>query len=183
MGNGTPVHATSIASSSLDFDSVYEHEFDFVYRVVARLASTADVEDLVQEVFIVVHRKLPEFRGDARITTWLFRIAYRVVGAYVRRERLRRTLLFWIGADADEYESSSSPSERHLDDARAVRAGLERLSFEKRSALLLFEVEGWSGEEIAKMLGVPIGTVYTRLLHARREFVRAHDRFTERGSR
>lgn len=184
MGNGKPADATSLAPGALlDFDRVYEHEFDFVYRAVSRLAGTADVDDLVQEVFVVVHRRLPEFRGDARITTWLFRIAYRVVGAHVRAERLRRRLAAWFAASEHVAESARLSSEGDPDDARAVRAALERLSFEKRSALVLFEVEGWSGDEIARAIGVPVGTIYTRLLHARREFKRAYERLTGGGSR
>jgi RNA polymerase sigma-70 factor (ECF subfamily) len=169
-----PSAAPLAAEEALDFDAVYAREFDFVYRVVSRLARSNDVDDLVQEVFVVVHRRLSEFRGDAQLTTWLFRIAYRVVGAHVRRERLRSRLTGWLVEAAAAVGGPPAPAEL-MSDVRVVRAALERLSFEKRSVLVLFEVEGWSGEEIAERLGVPVGTVYTRLWHARRDFKRVVD--------
>lgn len=169
--------ATALAEATdLDFDSVYEAEFDFVYRVVTRLGGHGHVEDLVQEVFVVVSRRLPEYRGEGRISTWLFRIAYRVVGAHLRRARLRRRLLELFGAEAAPPQPFVVPDAERAADAHHVHAALARLSFEKRSALVLFEVEGWSCEEIAAALEIPVGTVYTRLHHARRDFKKAYAR-------
>jgi RNA polymerase sigma-70 factor (ECF subfamily) len=182
MGNGKAAElAADSVAAPLDFDAVYEAEFDYVYRVVSRLSAGRDVDDLVQEVFFVVHRRLPDFRGDARITTWLFRIAFRVVGAHLRKERVRRRLLHLFGLESAQEPQPFQPSvAEHVDDARLVRAALERLSYEKRSALVLFEVEGWSGDEIAAALGVPPGTVYTRLAHARRELKAACERLARK---
>lgn len=178
MGNGkTAVGGALAPATELDFDSVYEAHFDFVYRVVSRLSGGRDADDLVQDVFVVVHRRLPEYRGDARLTTWLFRIAYRVVGAHVRRDRLRRRVLGLFGLESEGPAPAFRRTDaERLDATRSVRATLERLSFEKRSALVLFEVEGWSGEEISEAVGAPVGTVYTRLLHARREFKAAYEK-------
>ena len=169
-------------ATHLDFDAVYEAEFDFVYRVVARLAGPGHVEDLVQEVFIVVSQRLGEYRGDGRITTWLFRIAYRVVGAHIRKARVRRQILELFGAEVPAPQPFSASEAEYAADAHHVHAALEKLSFAKRSALVLFEVEGWSCEEIAESLEVPVGTVYTRLHHARRDFKEAYERRTGRGS-
>jgi RNA polymerase sigma-70 factor, ECF subfamily len=155
--------------SELTFSDVYRAHFDFVYRVVARLAGSGDVEDLVQEVFVVVHRRLGEFRGDARVSTWLFRIAYRVVGAHVRRERLRRRLRELLGRDVERGAPPGAPEDA-LARKQSVRRALQRLSFDQRSALVLFEVEGWSALEIAEAVGSPIGTVYRRLHEARGAF-------------
>jgi RNA polymerase sigma-70 factor, ECF subfamily len=162
-------------AQQLTFDAVYSAEFDYVYRVLSRLVGSAEAEDLVQDVFLVVHRRLAEYRGEARITTWLFQIAYRVAGAHVRRERFRRRLSFWFGEEAKASAVTWSDAERSAD-AERMRAALQRLSFEKRTALVLFEVEGWSCEEIAESVGVPVGTVYTRLHHARRDLARAYER-------
>lgn len=157
------------------FDAIYEAEFEYVYRVLTRLVGASEAEDLVQEVFLVVHRRLPEYRGDARITTWLFRIAYRVAGAHVRRERLRRRFLSLFGIEAKVRAPLANNAE-DLAEVEGVHLALQRLSFEKRSALVLHEVEGWSCEEIAESVGVPVGTVHTRLHHARRDFARACQR-------
>ena len=145
---------------------------DYRRTVIGVTSLASEAEDLVQEVFLVVHRRLPEYRREARLTTWLFRIAYRVAGAHVRRERFRRRLLSMFGIEARTIES---PAHAAHDGAQAeqVRAALAQLSFAKSSVLVLYEVEGWSCQEIADLLAVPLGTVHTRLHHARRDFARA----------
>src|SRR4051794_29013852 len=140
-------------SAVFSFDAIYEAEFEYVYRVLTRLVGASEAEDLVQEVFLVVHRRLPEYRGDARITTWLFRIAYRVAGAHVRRERLHRRFLGLFGLEA-KIRAPLANNAEDLAEVEGVRLALQRLSFEKRSALVLHEVEGWSCEEIAESVGV-----------------------------
>lgn len=160
------------APAELTFEAIYETEFDYVYRILARLVGAPEAEDLVQEVFLVVHRRLPEYRREARLTTWLFRIAYRVAGAHVRRERFRRRLLSMFGIEARTIENPAQAAHDGAD-AQQVRAALAQLSFAKSSVLVLYEVEGWSCQEIADLLAVPLGTVHTRLHHARRDFARA----------
>ena len=154
---------TAGAGERLSFEEVYEKHFDYVYRVISRLSGERDVDDLVQDVFAVVHQRLGDFEGRAQLTTWLFRIALRVVGAHVRRERLRRRCLALFGLGKE------SPAASDPEIARAVRRALDSLSFKKRTVLVLVEVEGWSCTEIGDKLGVPVDTVYTRLYHARRE--------------
>jgi RNA polymerase sigma-70 factor (ECF subfamily) len=171
--------ASSAVGAVLDFYTVYEAEFDYVYRVVVRLAGDPDVDDLVQEVFLVVRRRLLEFRGDARLTTWLFRIAHRVVGAYVRKERLRRRFLAFVGL---EPILPAPALEEATHDTLLVRRALECLSFDKRTALILFEVEEWSAPEIAEALSIPVGTVHTRLYHARAAFRRELERIERKES-
>jgi RNA polymerase sigma-70 factor (ECF subfamily) len=167
MGTQASRIAALETGGALTFDAVYEAEFDFVYRVVSRLSGSSDIDDLVQEVFLVVHRRLAEFRGDARLSTWLFRIAYRVVGAHIRRERIRRRARQFFG-----FERSHAAPEPN-DEQTRVRVALAELSYERRSALVLFEVEGWTAREIAASFGIPEGTVYRRLHEARAAFRRA----------
>lgn len=164
------VFDTAVPAAPPTFDEVYEEHFDYVYRVVVRLAGREQAEDLAQDVFAVVHRRLGEFEGRARITTWLFQIAYRVVGAHIRRERLRRALLAAVGVAGDEPTPAAALRglERAAEAAGLVRA-LARLSWKKRAVLVLHEVEGWSCDLIAERMGVPTPTVYTRLHHARKE--------------
>jgi RNA polymerase sigma-70 factor, ECF subfamily len=164
MGTSQPGVAALGAATELSFDQVYEAEFETVHRIVSRLAGKSDIDDLVQDVFLVVHRRLGEFRGEARLTTWLFRIAYRIVGANIRRERFRRRARELFGFE--RHEPPPEPS----DEQAKVRAALAELSYERRSALVLFEVEGLSADEIARAFGVPTGTVYRRLHEARAAF-------------
>lgn len=162
------------------FDEVYEQHFDYVYRVIVRLAGRTHAEDLAQEVFAVVHRRLGEFEGRAKLTTWLFQIAYRVVGAHVRRERLRRLLASTLSlADEPRDESSLERAEQSIALARA----LQRLSWKKRAVLVLHEVEEWPCELIAERMGVPVATVWTRLHHARKELAALVTREQRGGSR
>jgi RNA polymerase sigma-70 factor (ECF subfamily) len=160
------------AETTLSFDEVYEHHFAYVYRLVARLYGGSEIDDVVQDVFVVVHEKLDGFEGRAALTTWLFRITFRVVGTQIRRERFRRRWLALFGQRV-EMTSPTHASDDGAADARAVRDALERLSFKKRAVLVLFEVEGWSCAEIAERLDVPVDTVYTRLHHARKELAAA----------
>ncbi|MBA3397572.1 MAG: RNA polymerase sigma factor, partial [Deltaproteobacteria bacterium] len=155
----------------LEFDAVYEAQFDYTYRVVVRLAGIEHAEDLTQEVFAVVHRRLQEFEGRAKLTTWLFQIAYRVVGAHLRRERLRR-LCFGPTRDADDHDAATSATALRglvqAEDSAALARALAKLPWKKRAVLVLHEVEEWSGELIAERLGIPVATVWTRLHHARK---------------
>jgi len=157
------------------FDDVYAAHFGYVFRLAARLAGRGDAEDLTQEVFLVVHRRLAEFRGDAELTTWLFQIVYRVVGAHVRRSRVRRWLAAALGrdhGDAQVWPVGPRNLER-AEQAQWLARALGKLSWEKRAAVILHEVEGWTCPQIAERLGVPVQTVYTRLHHARRDLARA----------
>jgi len=157
----------------LDFAAVYELWFDHVYRWVRALgAREADREDIVQETFLVVRRRLCDFDGR-NLPGWLYRIASRQVAQHRRNRWVKRVL----GMDATEelsHLAAEVPSAESLLEQQERRATLERIldrmSEKRRVAFVLFEVEGYSGEELAEMLSIPINTVWTRLYHARREF-------------
>jgi RNA polymerase sigma-70 factor, ECF subfamily len=158
----------------LDFDATYAAHFDYVFRVVARLSDRSHAEDLSQEVWAVVHRRLPEFEGRAQVTTWLFQIAYHVVGNHLRRERVRRGFLALIGAAPAEVQAATAPgSIDGAAEAARLTAAVAALPWKKRAVLMLHEVEGWPCDLIAERLGVPVATVYTRLHHARKELAAA----------
>jgi RNA polymerase sigma-70 factor (ECF subfamily) len=169
-----PVENSAIAARTTthSFDEVYGAHFEYVHRIVARLSGRRDVEDLVQEVFVVVHRKLPAFEGRASITSWLFAICHRVVGAQARKERVRRVFLDVFKNDDTERPPPIDPFEalEHGERRERVSKVLSRLAWKKKVVLLMFEVEGWSCADIAQALEIPVATVYTRLHHARRDF-------------
>jgi RNA polymerase sigma-70 factor, ECF subfamily len=155
---------------------LYEAHFDFVHRVARRLGTPeAEAEDAVHDVFLVVYRKLGDFQGG-RLTTWLYRIAANVVSERHRRRRVRRAfeaLKIWVGGEGPE--TPERVAERSSA-TRAVERVLERMSPKKREVFALFELEGLAGEEIAERLGCPENTVWTRLHHARKEFVQVAKR-------
>lgn len=171
----------------MNFRTVYEENFDFVWRSLRRLGvREADLPDAMQEVFVVVHRKLDEFEGRARITTWLFRICMNVARdrhrlAHVRREVLDEDRL---ASALDDREDVSVTIERKQAIAQ-LEAALERLDFDQRAVFVLFELEGQSGDEIAATLQIPLGTVWSRLRLGREAFRKAftHPRATQGPSR
>jgi RNA polymerase sigma-70 factor (ECF subfamily) len=150
---------------------LYDAHFDFVFRVARRLGTPAEeAEDVVHDVFVVVYRKLDSFQ-EGRLTTWLYRIAANVVSDRHRRRRVRTAfskLGLWIGAAPEE--TPERIAERSSAQ-RAVERVLERMAPKKREVFALFELEGLSGDEIAERLGCPTNTVWTRLHHARKEFI------------
>jgi len=152
------------------FEAVYRAHFHRVYRWVARLAPRSDAEDLSQEVFVVVHRRLPEFEGRARITTWLFQITYHVVGAYLRQRRSESRVKGALSLIAlpNEAEPAQAALERD-EEVSALRDALEGLQLKHRTVLVMYELEQWSGADIAEALAIPIETVYSRLHYARRK--------------
>ena len=158
----------------LDFDTVYAQQFEYVYRVIVRLAGRSHAEDLAQDVWAVVHRRLAQFEGRAKITTWLFQIAYHVVGNHIRREQVRRGFLALVGRPVEEaHEPSAARALEHAEDAARLTRAVAALPWKQRAVLVLHEVEGWSCETIAERLDVPVATVYTRLHHARKRLAAA----------
>lgn len=145
---------------------------------VARWASLLggpgiDAEDVVQEVFLTVQRHLPSFRGESLITTWLYRITANAVRHRRRRERVRR---FFGVSSPEQALRVASPRPTPVEElerrqtASVVYRVLDRLSDKQRTALILFELEGLSGHEIAERMDISPNNVWV-LLH------RARDRF------
>jgi RNA polymerase sigma-70 factor (ECF subfamily) len=156
----------------MTFRELYDAEFPFVWRTLRRLGvRDADVDDAAQEVFMIVHRRLPEFEGRARVTTWLFRICYHVARdrsrlASARREVVDGSISELVADDAPSVESTLE----HERDLRLLDTLLGSLEFDQRAVFTLFELEQLTGEAIAETLQIPLGTVYSRLRLAREAF-------------
>jgi RNA polymerase sigma-70 factor (ECF subfamily) len=157
------------ASGALTASVVYRDNADFVWRSLQHLGiPTADLEDVAQEVFVVVHKKLHTYDESSRLSTWLFGICLRIASRHRRRAYFRweqRTPEPPERVDASTPEDRASAREQQVLLTRA----LERLSLAHRAVFVLFEIEGNSCAEIAELLDVPIGTVHSRLHHARKE--------------
>jgi RNA polymerase sigma-70 factor, ECF subfamily len=146
------------ADDVLHFRAFHAEHFDLVWRVLTRFGAPPDeLEDLVQDVFVIVHRKLPTFRREARVSTWLFAICRKVAAGARRKALVRRVVLDVLGLERRR-NVSPEPGVHH-DLARAV----SRLSEVKRVTLLLHDVDGMSPSEIATLFGCPEATVWTRL--------------------
>ncbi len=174
------------------FDAVYRAHGKTVSRWASRLLGPGgDWEDVVHEVFIVVRRKLPQFDGRAEITTWLYEITVRVVQEWRRRWRWWS----WItgrGPSPSRGRTQAPPSlvgEGADDPVRRLEVReqvtffyriLDGLAEAYRTTFILFEMEGLSGERVAEITGVRLGTVWVRLARARRAFVERMRELEER---
>jgi RNA polymerase sigma-70 factor (ECF subfamily) len=128
-----------------------------------------DLEDVLQEVFIEVFRSIPRFRGDARVTTWLYRVCVNVALQRLRKRKRRAE----VSSDGVAERATDETPERDLDTRRrldAVYRLLDELSPKKRVVFILHEIEGREPKEIAGIVGAPVLTVRTRLHYARKEF-------------
>ena len=182
FANGSPAIATptpqmpAVAMIDVDvlplpsFDEVYEAHFAFVWRVLRTFGvpDTA-LEDAAQDVFVVVHRRLPEFEGRAAVTTWLFAISRRI--ACTHRRKLGRDSRSEPIADDD----FAAPNDTFAALSRAqaaatVLAILDTMDDEKRAVFALVELEQLSVPEVAKLLDLNLNTTYSRLRMARQVF-------------
>ena len=145
-----------------------------LYRV---LGDRVDLDDLVQEVFVIAFRGLDRFRGDARLSTWLYRICVNVALGRIRTRKRRPAAIGMADLDGaiidpsltERPETPEKSLERRQDRERVYRA-LEGLAPKKRIVLYLHEIEGMDLKEIAYLVDSNPVTVRTRLFYARKEF-------------
>ena len=128
----------------------------------ASTLNAAEAEDLAQEVFVAAWRGLPRFRGASAFSTWLFALARNQCIDQARRRAVRPQL-----ADDREHAGEAVDEAPARETARAIFAAAGELPVPLRQALLLRDVQGLSYEEIARLQGVPVGTVRSRLSAAR----------------
>ena len=154
---------------------IYEAHFGTVWNTLKRLGVwERDLEDAAHDVFLVVHRRLCDFDTTRPIKPWLAGIAARVASEFRRRAQHRREV---VSDTVDERALDLTPSaDVALDDKRRrhlVLRGLERLDFDRRTVLVLHDIEGHSMPEIARALEENVNTLYARLRTARVEFAAA----------
>jgi RNA polymerase sigma-70 factor (ECF subfamily) len=152
--------------------TLYDRYAQPVFRFVSALGVPPDErEDAAQDVFVAVYRGLRQFRGEAQLSTWIYRIAARHASHLGRRRRVRSflSILPW---HETEPEPQPDPAEK-ASELRLLDRLLDKLSPKKRMVLVLFEIEGLGVNEIANVMGCPANTVWSRLRHARAELVKA----------
>jgi RNA polymerase sigma-70 factor (ECF subfamily) len=159
--------ARCLAHDAAAWRVLYDHHFGKVARLVAALGiRDGEADDLCQDIFLIVYRHLGTFRGEARLGTWIHRVATREALRHAKRRRLRRAL-------ADLFSRAELPAlPRDWAENEAARRQylgqlLGRLPPERRLALVLFEIEGRKVEEIAELCGCAVNTVWTRIHRAR----------------
>jgi RNA polymerase sigma-70 factor (ECF subfamily) len=177
--------ATVSAGEDLEsqFTALYEQHFDFVWRSVRMLGLSSDTaDDVVQDVFIVAHRRLGDFEARASVRTWLFAIARRVVSSHRRGQRRRFRLAARVSSVDRETAATPHDTLVQSESQRALVHALDTLPEEQRIVFALTELEEMSATEIAAALGVNLNTIYSRLRIARRalaKYMRALEREAE----
>ena len=170
-----------LSGRGMDFAAVYEDHHGFVWQTLRCLGVVdSALEDAVQDVFIVVHRRLPEFEGRASIKTWLFEIVRRVASRYrtkASRDAARHFELPELRSDLDLDEAV----ERALA-GEMLRAFVDRLDEDKLPVFMLAEFGQLRGREISEALGININTVFARLRSAREQLDRMAVRLRARES-
>jgi RNA polymerase sigma-70 factor, ECF subfamily len=174
-------------AAPLTFQEVYDGNVDYVWKTVCRLGVHGPaVEDAVQEVFVVVHRKLASFEGRSSMHTWLFQIARRV--AHDHRRTVRRKEhppgpnepVLDAGTIAADESASPDASARRSEAARVLYELLDKLDADKREVFVLAELEQLAAPKIAQVLRINVNTVYSRLRLAREAFNLALARYHAR---
>jgi RNA polymerase sigma-70 factor (ECF subfamily) len=140
--------------------------YALAYRTIGR---EEEARDVVQETFLRAFRALPGFRGQAKFSSWLYRIALNLCRDWIRRERRVPVVQAPEGVDLLDIAAAAEPSEAiedlvaRRDTTRLVEALMAELPEEQRTAILLKEYHGLTFQEIADLVGCPLSTVKTRL--------------------
>jgi RNA polymerase sigma-70 factor (ECF subfamily) len=177
MAGSMTVHATkpllhsSLLSALRQKESpvtreLFEAHAGFVLRLVQRLGvRVSDAEDVTQEVFMIVHRRIDDLHSGVAARSWLFGITRRVVANHLRKAKRRIEHVASIDAGVT-LDDPAAHLQLARDRERLERA-LARLDLDKRTVFVLFELEGLEMREIADLVGCPVNTAYSRLYAAR----------------
>lgn len=161
------------AVTELAFDTVYREQRARVLATVRSVLGASDeIEDVVQLVFIEIHRCLPRFEGRSKLSTWIYRIAVNVALQHLRKKKRHRWLSLGLTGDEDQRQTSGRNLAAQLEDReilQEVYTSADKLSEKKRVVWVLHELQGLEPQQIADILDIPMNTVRSRLLSARRD--------------
>jgi RNA polymerase sigma-70 factor (ECF subfamily) len=190
MSYGSFEEATHLRTDPprVTFDAVYKTTFAFVFRNAKRLGvDDGAVDDVVQEVFLVVHRRLDDYDGRAPLQAWVFGILSRVVSEYRRAWRRKRAPIQSSGDGTANLPAAAGALEpnRIAEQREAFRLCsrlLDQLDDEKREVFILSELEQMTAPEIAEAIEVNLNTVYSRIRAAKKAFAELYARETSRSA-
>lgn len=185
MGESRAAEADSSTSSAQQvppFSVIYERHFELVWSAARQLGiETAAIDDVVQEVFVVIHSRLATLQHVESLRSWVYGVARRVISSYRRTQRTRiasgdryAEVADWIEPLPPTPQDLSELAERQ----RLLLRILSELDQIKREVFVLAEVEGFTMPEIAEALELPLNTAYSRLRLARQAFQQALARHT-----
>lgn len=163
--------SATAARGAPDFDRLFQSECSYVFHSLRRLGvHERDLEDVAHEVFLVIHKKLPEYDPSRPLRPWIFAFAFRFASDYRRLARHRREQI----RDDDHEPPDSGPDVGERIDAersrKLVLEALEVLDLDKRAVFVMHEIDGTPIPAVAVALGIPVNTAYSRLRLAREAF-------------
>jgi len=166
----------------LEFKTIFDAEFSYVCRTLRRLGvAQGDIEDIAQEVFVSVYRRFADYDHQKPIRPWLFAFAFRFAGNYLRSARHRRE----VSTDAvpDPGQEGKGPEQRLAEQQtqQLVLDALQQVPLERRSALMMHDIDGFTAQQISEVMSIPVGTVYSRVSLARQEVRKAIQRIRLQG--
>jgi RNA polymerase sigma-70 factor (ECF subfamily) len=165
------------------FESIYRQYFDFVWSSVRRLGvSPIAVDDVVQEIFIVIHTRLHTLEKPEALRSWIYSVVRRTVSGYHRSRRAQEDSGIVLGAEPGVRALPRTPSDlaEQNDQVKLLFSLLEELSEPKREIFTMAEFDELTVPEIAEILGIPLNTAYSRLRAARQAFEEALARRAKR---
>ncbi len=153
---------------STAFESLYNQHLKRVYNIAWRMmGSSAEAEDIAQEVMLKAWRALPSFKLSSAFGTWLYRITINACHDELRRRKAKTVSVEQLHEAGRELETEGF--EDRSDTGNSIAWAISRLNEEYRAALVLRDVEGYAYDEIAQILKCPIGTVRSRINRAREQ--------------
>lgn len=172
------------STTQLSLTAVYTRHGSFVFACLQRFGVRgAELLDAHQEVFLVVFRRLDTYDPSCNMTAWLFGITRRVAAAHHRRAHRRREVSFDADWDVEDVNVDVEGQYSRGQTQRLVERLLDTLDLDRRAVLVMHELEGMECAQIATLLGIPVGTVHSRLFAARRDFEAAMKRYQAREKR
>lgn len=167
-----PLVSCASVAPALDFVALFQEFGAYVPGVLRRLGvAEREIEDVAQDVFTVIHRRLPSFRGESSPKTWVCGITLRVARAHLRLARVRKLFLGEPPVPLRE-EAIQFDAVAHREHTALLERALNELSQAQRQVFVFYEIEELSMQEIAHVLGCAEKTAYTRLYAARRNVER-----------
>ena len=167
-------------SPHLDFKGLFDAHAAYVWNSLRRLGvREADLEDVLHDVFLQVHRSLNQYDPSRPIRPWLFGFAFRLASQHRRLARHR----YEVRWDASETADGSLPADEVLSreqDRRLIAEALDGIAIERRAVFVMVEIDGTPMEEVARILEIPANTGYSRLRRAREDFAAAIKRIRAR---
>ncbi len=158
------------ATSTSDFDALVEEHSSFVYNVAFRMmGNNEDAEDVAQDAFLSAYRAFERFRGESRVTTWLYRITMNAALMRLRKTKLARSLTHTGIEDVEVADWSTTPDRgaQNSELQDKLRQGINRLEPDLRAAVVLRDVQGLSNAEAAEALEITVPALKSRLHRAR----------------